>query len=73
MLTIKGRHNSDGSFDWADALIDASIYAGTSFFTALGALLSQGPLTIYGLEVVACAAAAEWLGFLMVKRKIVKE
>jgi hypothetical protein len=73
MLTVKGKNNSDGSFDWADALIDASIYSGTSFFTALGALLSQGPVTLLGFEVVACAAAAEWLGFLMVKRKIVKE
>ena len=73
MLTVKGRNNHDGSFDWTDALIDAGIYAGTSFFTSLGALLSQGPVSLYGLEVVACAAAAEFLGFLMVKRKIRKE
>lgn len=73
MLTIRGNNNPDGSFDWSDALIDAGIYAGTSFFTALGALLSQGPLTLHGFSVVACAAAAEFLGFLVAKRKIKKE
>lgn len=73
MLTVKGKNNEDGSFDWSDALIDAGIYAGSSFFTGLGALFSQGALTASGFGVVACAAMVEFLGILVAKRKIKKD
>jgi len=73
MLTIRGSNHPDGSFDWPDALIDAAVFAGANFFTGLGALFSQGALTVNGVGVVACAAMVEFLGILVAKRKIRKE
>jgi len=73
MLTVKGVNNSDGSFDWTDALIDAAIFAGSTFSTGLGALLAQGNPTIIGIGVVVCASITEFFGILAIKRKITKE
>ena len=36
MLNRKGKNNENGSFDWKDAILDAGITAGLTFFTALG-------------------------------------
>jgi len=68
MLTIKGQNNSDGSFDWRNAFLDAGIMAALTFFTALGGLGATG--AIAGREVLAAgiAAATEFFLTLAIKR-----
>lgn len=51
VLSMKGQNNSDGSFNWKDAVIDAGISAGLTFCTSLGGITAVATLT----EVTATA------------------
>ena len=56
VLSVKGKNNRDGNFNWHDAVVDALIMAGLTFFTALGGLGATGALM--GREVLAAGIAA---------------
>lgn len=68
MLERKGKNNQDGSFDWRDALADAGITAGLTFFSSLGgsSLFGSDPWTAVGSAAIA--AAAQFFLFLALKR-----
>jgi len=68
MLSIHGRNNNDGSFNWKDALIDAGILALLTFFTSLGGLSATGMVS--GREVLSAgiAAATQFFMTLAIKR-----
>lgn len=68
MLNRKGKNNENGSFDWKDALIDAGITSGLTFFTALGgsSLFGSDPWT--AVASAAVAAAGQFFLFLALKR-----
>ena len=54
--------------DWTDAVIDAGIYAGAAFFTALGVAVGDGVIHSIEIWIAAIAAGGEFFGFLMLKR-----
>jgi hypothetical protein len=58
-------------FDWADALIDAAIVSGLTFFSTLGGGSIAGEAAA-GLEAAAVAACAQFFIFLALKRGIVQ-
>ena len=68
MLERKGKNNENGSFDWRDALADAGITAGLTFFTSLGgaSLFVSDPWRALG--TAAIAAAGQFFLFLALKR-----
>jgi len=70
LLDRRGKNNEDGSFNWADAIIDATIVAGLSFFTTLGGLGATGLLTdpTKGLLAAFIGAATNFFSFLAMKR-----
>ena len=68
MLNRKGKNNADGSFDWKDALIDAGIVAGLTFFTSLGGMAVLTPITEQTLMGAGIAAATQFFLFLAIKR-----
>ena len=68
VLNRKGRNNQDGSFDWENALIDAGIMAGLTFFTALGGTAVVGIPTKEGIIAAGIAAATEFFLILAIKR-----
>lgn len=63
-----GRCNPDTSFDWANAMIDAGIMAGLTFFTALGGTAVVGIPTKEGIIAAGIAAATEFFLILAIKR-----
>ena len=68
VLNRRGRNNDDGSFDWPNALIDAGIMAGLTFFTALGGTAFVGIPTKEGIIAAAIAAGTEFFLILAIKR-----
>lgn len=69
MLSRNGRNNSDGSFDWRDAVIDAGILSGMTFFSTLGGLAVVNLLSNPHAWVSALVAAgAQFFGVLAIKR-----
>ncbi|GAG54069.1 unnamed protein product, partial [marine sediment metagenome] len=58
------------SFDWNDAVIDAAIMAGSSFFAVLVALGAVGLLEnlTTGLLAAGLAAGAQFFAVLVIKR-----
>ena len=68
MLSIRGKNNSNGSFDWRNALLDALVYAGGAFFTALLVALSDMVLSQMELTIAAVTAGVEFFAILMAKR-----
>ena len=68
MLSLKGTNNADGSFNWRDAIIDAAIIAGVTFFSSLGGMVLAG---IPSLEIcfpAAIAAGTQFCLTLAIKR-----
>lgn len=70
MLHINGKNNADGSFDWKDAIADAAIMAGISFFGTLAGIGATGITTnpITGFLAAAIAAGSEFCAILAIKR-----
>lgn len=64
--------DDDGKFDWTDALIDAGIAAGVTFFTTLGGLGVAGLLEDPKSALLAAgiAAAGSFFAWLAMKRNI---
>ena len=70
MLSRKGKNNSDGSFNWKDAVIDAGITAGLTFCTSLGGMAVLTPITEQALVAAGIAASTQFFLFLAIKRKL---
>jgi len=68
LLTIRGRVNPEGRFDWRDALIDSGIMAALTFFTSIGGLGATGEVAGRELVAAAIAAATEFWLILAIKR-----
>ncbi len=70
MLNRNGINNENGSFDWEDAVIDAAIMAGSSFFAVLLGLGAVGLLEnpTVGLLAAGIAAGAQFCAVLAIKR-----
>ena len=75
VLNRNGKNSDNGSFDWEDAVIDAAIMAGSSFFAVLiglGAVgLLENPTT--GLLAAGIAAGAQFFAILAIKRGLREE
>ena len=69
VLSRNGKNNPNGSFDWGDALADAAIMAGLTFFTTLGGLavtdLLKNPAAWLSAGI---AAGAQFCAILALKR-----
>lgn len=57
-------------FDWADALVDAAIISGLTFFSTLGGSSVAGLSMVGGLKTASVAAFAQFFVFLALKRGI---
>jgi hypothetical protein len=68
LLTVKGQNNADGSFDWQDAVIDAGIIAGVTFFSSLGGMAVMGIPTLEICLPSAIAGATQFFITLAIKR-----
>ena len=68
MLDRNGRNNPNGSFDWKNAVLDAGIMAGLTFFTALGGMAVVNPITPSIVIGAAIAGATEFFLIMAVKR-----
>jgi len=68
MLTVRGKNNENGFFDWTDAVVDAGIMAGSTFFTALGAMMAAGRISLYEVAVCGVAGAGQFFLWLAIKR-----
>jgi hypothetical protein len=60
-------------FDWENALIDAAITSGVTFFSALGGGSVAGLNTMSGMKAASIAALAQFFIFLALKRGIVQQ
>jgi hypothetical protein len=60
-------------FDWANALIDASITSAITFFGALGGGAVAGITDLLIVESAAVAALSQFFVFLALKRGLVRE
>jgi len=63
---------SEQKFDWVDALVDAAIISGLTFFSTLGGGSVAGLGMIAGLKAATIAASAQFFVFLALKRGIVQ-
>jgi len=68
MLHRHGQFNPDNTFNWRDALIDAAIMGGLTFFTCLGGSATTGILTPREVLSAAIAAATQFFLILAIKR-----
>ena len=69
---VNAANRLEQRFDWADALIDAVIVSGLSFFSTLGGGSIAGLSGIAGLKAATIAACAQFFIFLALKRGIVQ-
>jgi len=73
MLSIYGKVDANGNFNWKDALIDAGIMAALTFFTALGGLGATGDIALREILAAGVAGATEFFMVLAIKRGLKKE
>jgi hypothetical protein len=59
-------------FDWTDALVNAAIISGLTFFSTLGGGSVAGLEGLSALKAAAIAACAQFFVFLALKRGIVQ-
>ena len=70
MLTRNGQLNGDGSFNWKDAFVDASITAGVALSSSLITALGDGTITLYECYLSCALTFAAFIGFLAAKRNL---
>jgi len=68
VLNRNGKNNENGSFDWKNAVADAGIMAGLTFFTSLGGMAVVIPITERTLIGAGIAACGEFFLILAIKR-----
>ena len=59
-------------FDWADALIDAAIISGVTFFSTLGGGAVAGISAVHTVEAATVAAFSQFFVFLALKRGLIQ-
>ncbi len=59
-LSMRGHKDKQGKFDWASAVLDASIISGITFFTGLGNLASSAAISPTSFCVLLSAVGAEF-------------
>lgn len=69
---VKGNDSVEAKFDWSDALADSAIMGGVAFGNALLGGLADGTLTPWDLVVASVGAFVSFIGFLALKRNLVK-
>jgi len=71
-MSRNGINTKEGDFDWTDALLDATIAAGVTFFTTLGGIGAAGLLDNPGKACLAAiiAAGGSFFVWLAMKRNI---
>lgn len=67
-MTIRGKNNADGTFDWQGAILDSGIIAGVTFFSTLGAGAVTGIPTQAAIIGAGIAAATQFFITLAIKR-----
>lgn len=72
-MMMKGNDSVEAKFDWGDALCDSAIMGGVAFGNALLGGLADGTLTPWDLTVAAVGAFVSFVGFLALKRNLVKK
>ncbi len=80
-LTIKGFiiyctnkiNEMEKKFDWENALIDAIIISGVTFFSALGGGAITGINTLNAIEAASVAALSQFFVFLALKRGLIQQ
>lgn len=73
VLMVKNNDSLKARFDWGDALCDSAIMGGVAFANALLGGLADGSLTPWDLTVACVGAFASFIGFLALKRNLVKQ
>ena len=75
VLNRNGKNDENGSFDWNDAIIDAAIMAGSSFFAVLMGLGAVGLLENPTTAIIAAgiSAGAQFFAILAIKRGLREE
>lgn len=68
MLNAKGKNNENGDFDWRNAVYDAGIIGGLTFFSTLAATSAVGVPTLQACIASAIAGAGQFFVTLAVKR-----
>lgn len=76
-LTVQGLTNNttnsqEPKFDWTDALVDAAIISGLTFFSTLGGGSVAGLGMVAGIKAAVVAACAQFFVFLALKRGVVQ-
>ena len=70
LLTLRGHTNPDGSFNWAEAMVDAAISACLTFFTSLGGTSATGVPSSQAVVASLIAACTQFFLVLAIKRGI---
>jgi hypothetical protein len=75
MLSRNGKVDSDGNYDWVDAIVDAAIMGAMTFFTTLGGLGATGLIGDPKTSMLAAgiAAGTQFFAILAMKRGLRKE
>lgn len=68
VLTVVGKSNDDGSFNWKDAICDAGIMAFLTFFTTLGGTSALNIPTFERICSAAISGATQFFLVLAIKR-----
>jgi hypothetical protein len=72
-LSLRGQTDSEGKFDWHEAILDAGIISGITFFTGLGTLASSAAISLTSFCVLLSAVGTEFLGILAAKRGLIQK
>lgn len=72
-MMVKNKDSLKARFDWGDALCDSTIMGGVAFGNALLGGLADGTLTSWDLTVACVGAFVSFIGFLALKRNLVKQ
>ena len=73
-LSLNGKTNGDGGFDWNNAFADASVMASSSFMSTLAGLGATGLLGSPQTALCACliSAGCQFFTILALKRGLIK-
>ena len=75
MLSVRGKVNKDGSFDWREALADAGLIAGFTFFSTLASINITKVVSepVHALCIAGVSAAVQFFATLTAKRGLIRK
>ena len=73
VLSVKGQNDSNGKFDWKNAIIDAGILALFTLLTTLGGLGMTGGIGTRDLLAAGIAAGIQFFAVLATKRGLMAQ